>query len=115
MREKDVQALIASDLPANLSHRELIVELADRNQLPVIYPFREFVEIGGLIAYGFDVADIWRHSADEIDEILRGRKPSDLPYYQLTKFALIINLKTAKALGLTVPPSLLARADEVIE
>jgi putative tryptophan/tyrosine transport system substrate-binding protein len=59
MREKDVQALIASDLPANLSHRELIVELADRNQLPVIYPFREFVEIGGLIAYGFDVADIW--------------------------------------------------------
>jgi putative ABC transport system substrate-binding protein len=114
MTEKGVQALVVSDLPA-ISHRELIVELAGRNQLPAICPTREFVEIGGLIAYGFDLPDAWRHVADEIDQILRGRKPSDIPYYQLNKFALIINLKTVKALGLTVPPELLAGADEVIE
>jgi putative tryptophan/tyrosine transport system substrate-binding protein len=115
MRENGVQALIVSDLPANLSHRELIVELADRSQWPAIYPNREFVEIGGLIAYGFDLADTFRHGADHIDQILKGRKPSDIPYFQLNKWALIINLKTVKALGLTVPPELLARADEVIE
>jgi len=68
-----------------------------------------------VIVYGFDLPDAWRHGADEIDQILRGRKPSDIPYYQLNNFALIINLKTAKALGLTVPPELLAGADEVIE
>jgi putative tryptophan/tyrosine transport system substrate-binding protein len=73
------------------------------------------VEIGGLIAYGFDLADTYRHGAGHVDQILKGRKPSDIPYFQLNKWELIINLKTVKALGFTVPPSLLASADEVIE
>jgi putative tryptophan/tyrosine transport system substrate-binding protein len=110
MRAEGAQALIVSDLPANLSHRELVVELADKSGLPTI-----FVEVGGLIAYAFDIIEAYRHGARQIDEILRGRKPSEIPYYQLTKFALVINLKTAKALGLTIPPTLLATADEVIE
>ena len=115
MKEKGGQALIVSDLVNNLSHRDLIVELADRNEWPGMYPYREFVEIGGLIAYESDHVDAWRHGAGDIDQILKGRKPADIPYYQLTKFALIINLKTAKARGLTVPRELLTRADEVIE
>jgi putative tryptophan/tyrosine transport system substrate-binding protein len=115
MRAEGAQALIVSDLPANLSHRELVVELADKSGLPTVYPNREFVEVGGLIAYAFDLLEVYRHGADQIAEILGGRKPSDIPYYQLTKFALVINLKTAKALGLSMPPTLLALADEVIE
>jgi putative ABC transport system substrate-binding protein len=115
MKEKGVQALIVSPLPANLSHRDLIVELADKNQLPGMYPHREFVEIGGLIAYESDLADTWRHGADDIEQVLKGKKPGDIPYYQLTKFTLSINLKTAKALSLTVPQELLTRAEEVIE
>jgi putative ABC transport system substrate-binding protein len=115
MRAEGVQALIVSDLPANLSHRELVVELADKSGLPTVYPNREFVEVGGLIAYAFDIIEVYRHGADQIAEILKGRKPSDIPCYQLTKFALVINLTTAKALGLTIPPTLLTTADEVIE
>jgi putative ABC transport system substrate-binding protein len=108
-------ALIVSDLLDNFTYRRLIVELAEQSRLPAIYPNREFAEIGGLMAYAFDIADLGLHYADQVDLILKGTKASDIPIYQPTKFALIVNLKTAKALGLTIPPSLLARADEVIE
>jgi putative tryptophan/tyrosine transport system substrate-binding protein len=104
-------------LPDNLTvaNRNAIAELAEKHQLPAIYPFREFVQTGGLISLGIDVADQCRQAADYVDRILKGAKPADLPVQAPTKFELVLNLKTAKALGLTVSPMLLARADEVIE
>jgi putative tryptophan/tyrosine transport system substrate-binding protein len=96
-------------------YREIIVSLADRYRLPAIYPFRFFVTDGGLLSYGIDAADLYRGAASYVDRILRGAKPNELPVQLPTKFELVINLKTAKALGLTVPSSLLATADEVIE
>jgi putative tryptophan/tyrosine transport system substrate-binding protein len=98
-----------------LGHRQLIIDLAAKHGLPAVYPFRVFAMEGGLMAYGINVADQFRRAASYIDRILRGAKPADLPVQAPTKFELVINLKTANALGLTVPPSLLARADEVIE
>jgi len=89
--------------------------LAARNRLPAIHPSRDFVEIGGLIAYAVNYPNLYFRAASLIDKILRGAKPGDLPVQQPTRFLLAVNLKTAKALGLTVPQSLLARADEVIE
>ena len=86
-----------------------------RHRLPSIYSEREFVKIGGLVYYGTDRVDLYRRVAFYVDRVLRGEKPGDLPYQQPTKYELVVNLKTAKALGLTVPPSLLVRADEVIE
>ena len=83
--------------------------------VPTMHGAREFVAAGGLMSYGADFVDLWRRSADYIDKILRGAKPADIPVEQPTKFELIVNLTTAKALGLTIPPTLLARADEVIE
>jgi len=89
--------------------------LAAQDRIPTISPFREFVEVGGLMAYGSDLADIYRRVANLIDKILRGANPGDIPFYQPTKFELVINLKTAKALGLEMPAMLLGRADEVVE
>jgi putative ABC transport system substrate-binding protein len=96
-------------------HRELIIELAARHRLPAIYPYRYHVDAGGLMSYGVDAVDLLRRAAPYIDRILKGEKPADLPVQAPTKYELVINLKTAKKLGLTVPPSLLALADEVIE
>jgi len=99
----------------SVSRGDLIVSLANKYRLPTVYPFKTFVTRGGLISYGPDLFDQHRHAAGYVDRILKGEKPADLPVQAPTKYELAINLKTAKALGLTVPPSLLARADEVIE
>jgi putative ABC transport system substrate-binding protein len=96
-------------------HRARLADLASKNRLPSMYGMGEYVKAGGLISYGANISDRFRHSATLVDKILKGAKPADLPVQQPTKFELTINLKTAKALGLTVPPALLARADEVIE
>jgi len=95
--------------------RDLIISLANKNRLPTIFSFRYYADAGGLVAYGVDNHDLYRRAASYIDRILRGEKPSDLPVQEATKFQLVINLKTAKALGLTIPQSLLTTADEVIE
>jgi putative ABC transport system substrate-binding protein len=96
-------------------HRDLIIALATKHRLPAVYPYRYFVAGGGLVSYGPDLVDQYRRAAGYVDRILRGEKPADLPVQAPTRYELAVNLKTAKALGLDVPPSLLARADEVIE
>jgi putative tryptophan/tyrosine transport system substrate-binding protein len=110
-----IAALIVFDDPVIWSHRVQIVGLAAKQNLPVIYGYREFVDAGGLMSYGPDRVAHYRRSAYYVDKILRGTKPADMPVEQPTKFDLIVNLKTARALGLTVPQSLLATADEVVE
>jgi ABC-type uncharacterized transport system substrate-binding protein len=96
-------------------YRELIISLAARYKLPAVYPNRFFLAGAGLISYGPDLVDQFRRAAGYVDRIFKGEKPADLPVQAPTRYELVVNLKTAKALGLTVPPSLLARADEVIE
>jgi putative ABC transport system substrate-binding protein len=108
-------ALFVTSSARATAHRELIISLAARYKLPAVYPFRYWADGGGLLSYGPDQTDNFRRAADYIARILKGEKPGDLPVEQPTKFELVINLKTAKALGLEMPPSLLARADEVIE
>ena len=107
--------LVVSPDAFTLANRRLIVSLAARYHLPAIYAYRYFVADGGLMSYGHDVYESWRRAPSYVDKILRGASPADLPIQLPTKFELIINLKTAKALGLTIPPQLLDRADEVIE
>src|SRR5262249_57720426 len=96
-------------------HSTLIIDLAERTHLPAIYPFKTFAAKGGLLTYGLDIPDIYRQAADYVHRILKGEKPADLPVQAPIKFELVINLKTAKALGLEVPPTLLAPADEGIQ
>ena len=115
MAQEHVDGIIISDLAENFNNRQLIVDLVGAAKLPAIFPYREYFEIGALMAYGPSVSDVWRRLAGYVDQILKGAHPGDLPIYLASRFDLLINLKTAKALGITIPPSLLVRADEVIE
>ena len=115
MEQDRADALMVSDEAEHTPNRATIVELAAKGRIPTIYSYREFVEVGGLMAYSIDLADMYRRLANLINKILRGTNPGDIPFYQPTKFELSINLKTAKALGLEMPAMLLGRADEVIE
>ena len=107
--------LIVVGGPLAALHRDVIIKVAARHRLPAVYAFRHYIHSGGLISYGPDILDQFRRAAGYVDRILRGEKPADLPVQAPTKYDLVLNLKTAKALGLEVPPTLLARADEVIE
>ena len=112
---QDVDALVVGADGLTQMHQQTIIDLVARNRLPAVYPAREFVEAGGLVAYAVNYPDLYFRLASLIHKIFKGAKPAELPVEQPTKFELVINLKTAKALGLTIPPTLLARADEVIE
>jgi len=107
--------LIAAPHAITFANRDLIVELAARFRLPAVYAFRNFVTSGGLVSYGANPIELWRQGASYVDRVLKGAKPADLPALFPTKYELVVNIKTAKALGLDVPQNLLARADEVIE
>ena len=113
-KERAAALLVLTD-SIFVGERRRIADLAARNRLPAMYYQREFVDAGGLISYGASLSDMFRHAATHVDKILRGAKPGDLPIEQPTKFELVINLKTAKTLGLTIPQPLLLRADEVIQ
>jgi putative ABC transport system substrate-binding protein len=115
MTRESVDAFLVVASPLFVAQQALLARLALRHQLPGMFPFRENVEAGGLMSYGADRDDLYRRAAAYIDKILKGAKPADLPVEQASKYQLVINLRTAKALGLTIPPTLLARADEVIE
>jgi putative ABC transport system substrate-binding protein len=107
--------LIVGNTQFAFFHRELIIGLAARHRLPAVYAYRSLVVSGGLVSYGTDATDHYRQAAGYVDRILRGEKPANLPVQAPTKFELVINLKTAKALGLTIPETLLATADDVIQ
>jgi putative tryptophan/tyrosine transport system substrate-binding protein len=115
MKRARADAVILSENTRFLADRRRITDLAIMHRLPMIVAAKEYAEAGGLISYGTDYPDLFRHAATYVDKILKGAKPADLPIEQPTKFELVINLKTAKALGLTIPTSLLQRADQVIE
>jgi putative ABC transport system substrate-binding protein len=116
MAERHAGAFVMVPGPVFLSeHSPQMAELLVKARLPSMFPRREFAAAGGLMSYGPSYADMFRRAAAYVDKILKGAKPADIPVEQPTKFELVINLKTAKALGLTIPPSILSRADEVIE
>jgi putative ABC transport system substrate-binding protein len=114
-RRERPDALVTVEDPLNFDHRKLIADFTAGRRLPSLHGAKEFAAAGGLISYGTNLADVFRRAASYVDKILRGAKPADLPVQQPTRFDLVINLKAAKALGLEIPPTLLARADEVIE
>jgi putative tryptophan/tyrosine transport system substrate-binding protein len=115
MRRDHADALVLISNSLLFTHRSRLTDLTRKHQIPAMFEFREYVEAGGLMAYGANLDDLSRRAATYVDKILKGAKPADLPVEQPTKFELVINLKTAKALGLTIPPSVLGRADQVIE
>jgi putative ABC transport system substrate-binding protein len=115
LKRDRVDVLVVSGCDATLQNRRAIIDFASANRLAAIYPLREYVDEDGLLSYGANVADISRRAAHYVDRIVKGAKPADLPVEQATTVELVVNLKTAKALGLTIPPALLARADQVIE
>ncbi len=115
MEHERVDGILVSDEAEQYTYRRLLVELAAKTRIPAIYAYREHVELGGLMAYSFDNGELARGSARQIAEILKGANPGDMPFRQATTFKLVINVKTAKALGLEMPSALLLRADEVIE
>ncbi|MFI5014224.1 MAG: ABC transporter substrate-binding protein [Hyphomicrobiales bacterium] len=115
MAQQQIDAAIVDEGGSFLAHRALIVELAEKYRLPIIYPYRDYVDLGGLLAYAPDLGELAQRLANDVHQILNGAKPGDIPYYQPTRFQLLINLKAVKALNLAVPESILARADEVIE
>ena len=112
---KHADALVVVEDPLTFNHLKRIAEFCAENRLPALYGLRDFAEAGGLMTYGASLGDLFRRAVGFIDKILRGAKPADLPVQQPTKFEFVINLQTARALGITIPPTLLARADEVIE
>jgi putative tryptophan/tyrosine transport system substrate-binding protein len=114
MRKQRPGGLLVLGDPALVAHGRRIVDLAAKNRTPTIYTLRSFVDTGGLMSYGTIFEDLYRRAANYVDKILKGTKPSDLPVEQAMKFELIINLKAAKQIGLTIPPNVLARADRVI-
>jgi putative ABC transport system substrate-binding protein len=115
MVQQSAEAIYVSDETENYANQRLIIELAQEHRLPAIYAYRVITQIGGLMSYEADLPDMFGHAADQIDQILKGTKPGDIPFYQARKFNLVINLKTAKALGIEIPTPLLAQADEVVE
>jgi putative ABC transport system substrate-binding protein len=115
LAQEGADGLVVSDSTENFVYRRLIIELAEKGRLPTIYPTRQHVEVGGLMAYGINFSEVGHRMADLADKILKGAKPADIPIFQPTKFELSINLKTAKTLGIELPPLLVARADNVIE
>ena len=114
-KQKEVNAIMTMPGPRFFAERKRIVELAGKYRLPAIYPQKEYVDEGGLMSYGADLADQYRKSAHYVDKILKGTKPGDLPVQQATKFEFVINLKAAKQIGMTIPPDVLARANKVIK
>src|SRR5438105_7017137 len=114
MRKERANAVIALRNPLTATYRKRIVDFAAKSRLPAMYGDREFVDAGGLMSYGVNIADLWGRAAVYVDKILKGTKPADLPVEQPTKFEFVINLKAAKQIGLTIPPNVLARADRVI-
>ena len=115
MKKARLNALLTILDPLTTLHSKRIVELAAKNRLPGMYPTRQFVEEGGLMAYGINIGDLYHRAATYVDKVIKGAKPADLPVEQPTKFEFIINLKTAKQIGVTIPPNVLARADKVIK
>jgi putative ABC transport system substrate-binding protein len=114
VRER-VNGIITISAPVIFAQRQSIIVLAANHELPAIYPDKEFVEVGGLMSYGVDRRDLYRRAAIYADKILKGEKPADIPVERPTKFEFFANLKTAKQIGLTIPPQVLARADKVIK
>jgi putative ABC transport system substrate-binding protein len=115
MRDQGAEGIAIADNPSSFTYRQLIVQLVEDLRLPAVYPNRESVSLGGLVSYSPNLPILFRHAARQVAQILNGTKPGEIPFYRPTKFDLAINLKTAKGLGLTVPQTVLIRADEIIE